>query len=133
MTSADTISTSPISIVISNVSILLLFLVVQGNDGPYPVCLCLRGLLHGSAAYRVEPRFGGLLPLYFRRGPVPAVACAVCGQDVSAAFFQYGIDDLPCRIQQAHLRHRGDVCALSVAPQVEYRFRHRRGGLPGVI
>lgn len=42
-------------------------------------------------------------------------------------------DDIACRIQQAHLRHRGHVGALSVVPQVEDRFGHRRGGLLRIV
>ena len=67
--------------------------------------------LDSSAACRVEPCLGRLLSFHLRRCPVPALVC-FRRQRVAAALLDDRIDDGPCRIQQTHLCHRGNIGAL---------------------
>ena len=88
--------------------------------------LRLGRFLHGSAGCRVEPCFDCLLSFHLRRCPVPALV-GLGGQRVAAAFLDDRIDNATCRIQQAHLSHRGNIGALPVFPQGKNGFGHRRG------
>lgn len=92
--------------------------VVDGYNGTHFMRLRLGRFLHGSAGCRVEPCFDRLLSFHLRRCPVPALV-GLGRQRVSTAFLDDRIDNATCRIQQAHLSHRGNIGALPVFPQAK--------------
>ena len=94
--------------------------------------LCLGCFLHRAASHGIEPRFRLFLPGHFRTRPVPAVIGSI-GQLVATAHPDDGVYLALGIIEHPHLRHGWDIGRLSIPPQGEDRFCHRRGGFSGVV